>query len=64
MTLITVDSLITLRLSMKYKESQADMYAEPNFSYQKVYDSIVSRIWEKKETLFGSVEEGYRIENW
>jgi hypothetical protein len=48
MIFVEIDSLVSLRLAMKYKETQADMYAEPNFTYQKIYDAIVSKIWENK----------------
>ena len=40
------------------------MYAEPRFPYQKVYDAIVSKIWENKDFIFGNIEQGYGIENW
>lgn len=64
MSLIEIDALVALRLAMKYKETQVDMYAEPLLCYQKVYDALVSKIWGQKAKFFGSSENGYGIENW
>lgn len=45
---------------MKYQETQPEMIQ----SYQKIYDAIVQKTWERKTAIFGSAETGYGIPDW